>query len=790
MYRMVERPRRPAITPLLYAMGAVLIVERVVLAEGAAWLQSTSATVFLCCAGALLVCSLLVRQLRATLLVIGLSMVCAVALSSLCLIRCDTIACRLASTPLREWELSIQEDAQEGAAGFRCRAHAEHDGCGGADVWMIVPEPMDLGTRVQCVGRFEALGDDDWAISSRMQGICGTVRVSHVMKRTVANGLRGFVNSLRQSAIASIDPTSSDGRALLAGCVCGWRRELRASKVDTLFSSCGTAHLVAVSGGHISVLVGMLEALLVGLGIHRRLRLPILGGSSGLFVLMCGAPASAVRAWVMSLSALVASSCGRRAHGLSGVCAAGLVMALANPTLVGRLGFLLSVSSVTGLCLFCAYATYIIDTLVPHAMSMRCVPRCIRRLLTRAESGIRQSIGASMVAQVVTLPLVATVFREIALVGPMTNAVVAYPFALLMGVGIVALGCGWLPPLQRIALRVCDALAAIVLGILRMIDSVHFPSLHISQESPLPLCCVVMLVIVLLLWPRISRRVLGCALGVSALAFIATMLAWRFLGPTRICVLDIGQGDAILVQDGSHAILVDAGPDDAIVDALMRKHVFYLDAVVITHLHDDHYAGLQSLVGHVSCEQVLVGSGVSKHVKGELLAAIRQLGAGEPEEIGYGDVLRVGDFSLEVVSPLGETPGDQNADSLEMLVRYGQHGQSLTALLTGDAEKEQMDAALNRGDLCDIDFLKVGHHGSEVSLTKEQAHALDPEVSVASAGEGNSYGHPTRTCVDVLESVGSHFLCTKDVGDVEVSPGTAGPEVRTQKPSMGPLPVW
>ena len=112
---------------------------------------------------------------------------------------------------------------------------------------------------------------------------------------------------------------------------------------------------------------------------------------------------------------------------------------------------------------------------------------------------------------------------------------------------------------------------------------------------------------------------------------------------------------------------------------------------------------------------------------------------------------------------------------------YRSEGKSLTALLTGDAEKSETAEVLRFGDVGDIDFLKVGHHGSKVSLDAEGAEALDPEVSVASAGENNRYGHPSPECEGILKEAGSVFFCTKDVGDVTVRPGVGGPSVIQQR---------
>ena len=131
--------------------------------------------------------------------------------------------------------------------------------------------------------------------------------------------------------------------------------------------------------------------------------------------------------------------------------------------------------------------------------------------------------------------------------------------------------------------------------------------------------------------------------------------------------------------------------------------------------------------------------------------------------------------------PLGEVTGNENTDSIEMVACYHDDaGNSLTSLFTGDAEEDRTGEALQRGDVGDIDFLKVGHHGSARSITPEQVQKLKPEVSVASAGRNNTFGHPKPQCVATLENGGSIFYCTKDFGDVTVEPGSKGPRVRTQ----------
>lgn len=504
-------------------------------------------------------------------------------------------------------------------------------------------------------------------------------------------------------------------------------------------------------------------------------------GVTGAFVLFCGAPVSAVRSWLMVVVAFGAELAGRRSHALSAVCVVGAALALANPFSSGELGFQLSVASVVGLCVLSPYASYVLGVALPIHLPRRIARGSLGRRLLRWLEGLRDTLAATLVAQVVTAPLTLPVFGELSLVAPIANLVLGPLFGPLIGAGMLAVPLCLLPgPLAGaclLPLALAETCARASVLLLRPLSRISLASVPVTGWVA-PAAALALVGLVYLVWPAVRRRHLLLALGGCGCALAAVLLRWRFLAPARIVVLDVGQGDAILVQDGPSAILVDTGPDASVASALARQHVLHLDAVVLTHLHADHVGGVDDLVGSVRCERVIVARGVGANVGGELGDSIAELTGCGAFEIGYGDCLDVGGFSLGVVSPVGSVSGDENADSLELLATYEGHSGSLVALLTGDAERDETGAAIARRDVGDIDLLKVGHHGSEVSLTAEEVRVLDPEVSVASAGEGNRYGHPTPECVGILEDEGSRFLCTKDVGDVDVRPGGRGVRVR------------
>lgn len=789
-------PVRPAIPVTLWGLVAIILAERAVLHFGMPRSFGSFAVAVGVGVGACLLAVLAmmrkamgrgVAHVPAVLPFVLASVLVGALLGWLALGRVNSAAEALSTTPVSAWGLEVEGDMAEGGRGWwgRARVLDESGGKVGA-VWLSSPTRLECGSMVSCVGRFKPNGDDEWGVSSRMQGLAGTVSVVHVTTVREVGGALGAVLRMRQTVLASFSPDESDGAAVLAGSVCGDRAPIRSRGLDDAFATCGVSHLVAVSGGHLAILAGTLAALLgktrLGPGVRGSLALGVIA----LFIVFCGAPASAVRAGIMSCVSFGGSLVGRRSHALSSTCAAALAMALLDPYVSGQLGFLLSVASVVGICLFGSYVSHELDVLTRMPRHPGRGQPALVHTLGRLRSNICDALGVSLVAQLFTLPLTCPAFGEVSLIAPLANLVLAPLFACLVSLGLAAAALTPLSALQFPVLAAAEGVSqafCVVLCALARLPLACLP----MEASAAPMLAILCAASAALygVWPTPRKRILLRGAAALAGGSVALLLGLCLLQPARVCVLDVGQGDAILVADGSTAVLVDTGPDEKVSQALARQGIIHLDAIVLTHLHDDHVGGVDDLVGRVGCNRVLVAGGVTDQIPEDLSASITKLSGHAAEEISYGDTIRAGSFSLRVVSPTEPVDGSENADSLELALTYEHNGNGLSALLTGDAERDGTGACLARGDVGDIDFLKVGHHGSELSLTSEEAAALDPEVSVASAGEGNKYGHPREECVDALEGADSVFLCTKDVGTVTVRPGARGPVVSSERTSGG-----
>lgn len=628
--------------------------------------------------------------------------------------------------------------------------------------------PPAMGSLVAIEGTWEQLdGAREFDRSLLLRGVAARVRARSIEVCSFQGGILGMVRGWRASLLAALDAEGSAARSLLAGVVCGAQALCARAGITEDFSRLGLSHLVAVSGTHLSVAGAVLGRVLGWLRVRPASRLGALALVLGIYVVFTGLQVSALRAWIMVVVGLGAPVAGRRGHSLASVGAAAALMLVMDPACATSVGFQLSVLSVVGLAMFVPLAKGWLSALLPGVKLRWLIDGC----------------ALTLVSQACTAPVALPLFATVPLLAPVAN-VLAVPLvtALLVGGLAVAPLMVLVPPLGLLLAVPLEVLAHVLcVGTAWMarLPGVA-PMVEVSAEAA-AFALGIAGIVVYRFWPRPSPKRARLLAGVAVGLAVVAVVRWGSGSPPRMVVMDVGQGDAILIQDGTRAVLVDVGLDDAVCKALTRNRVMRLDAVVLTHTDLDHIGGLTHLSGRVAVDRIVVARGV----EAGLLEMMDQAGvrmAIPIVEVDAGDAIRVGRFLLTVLWPREPVVGDENGDSLVMLAELATgEGHRFRGLLTGDAEQEVLDPLVSDGTVGAIDILKVGHHGSTASTSRTMMEALTPAVAIASAGEGNRYGHPTEVCVATLEEGGAIVLCTKDAGDVEVRPGDEGIRVRCAK---------
>lgn len=641
----------------------------------------------------------------------------------------------------------------DGAYSYTCDAYAGEKRLG--QVRLSCDRELGAGSHVRVIGRVSRFENDAYGRSRVLRGEVRKVKAVRIV--SVDEGSPGPLLRLRNGLLASIAPATDPARSLIAGIVCGRSAELRAQPAGDWFSVTGTVHLIAVSGGHLAIVGFVIEGVLQKTRCSRGLQRAILAITLVVYADFTGASPSAVRACCMVFATLVVNGAGRRRHGLSALFVTMSIFVLLRPTVLYEMGFQLSCASVFAILCFCPYATYALGELgVP--------------------TGIASTLSVTLCSQLATLPITIPAFGTFSLIAPLANAVIGPVVSLLLAVSIVLVPFSLVEPLQAWALVVPMIAARCALFFEQLFAAVPGASVSVTPDTVWVYVVPFVLAVLLVWWPRPRARPM--AAGLLCLVFAAGVpyVYWDRFAPPSVTVLDVGQADAILVRQGGAVALVDCGLDERVVSALVRNNVHHIDAVFVTHWDEDHWGGLPDVLDQFSVGTIVVAADALDGAPAEVLNRPGVM----YRQVACGDTIDIGAFRTRVMWPFDTVDGEGNEDSLVLLLSYAQEGKSLRVLLTGDAELDQEREFVR--EVGDIDVLKLGHHGSKVSVDTDLLGTLKPELSIASAGEGNRYGHPSDACIDAVKEAGGAFACTIEHGDITVSPTAKGFAMRCQRP--------
>ncbi len=614
---------------------------------------------------------------------------------------------------------------------------------------------LAVGAGLAARGRLAALRPlDDY---QRRRGahaalLARTIRATGARRGGVAGALDDARSRAEDGVAAGLRPGEA---ALARGMVLGEDERL-AEAVRDDFRRSGLAHLLAASGQNVMLLAALALPLLAALGFGLRARLAGALLLVAAYVPLAGAGPSIQRAGVMGAAGLLAALAGRpssRAYAL--LLAAAATLAL-NPRAAGDPGWQLSFAAVVAIL---ALAGPIRDALVAR----------------RVPGGVADAGAITTAATLGTAPLLAFHFGRVSLASLPANLFAAPAVAPIMWLGMVAAALGQVAP--ALAAPV-NALAALPLAYLEWLAhaaaSAPAAAVDLRLGSPAAVAAAyggLAGAAVLVARSRRAGRArrVALALGGAALAavLVAAWLGARGGAPgpppvaqLRVSFLDVGQGDATLVQHRGAAVLVDTGPPDGPILARLRAAgVRTLDVLVVTHAQADHEGGATAVLSHYPVRLLLDGgdgAATPAHRALDVAAARRGVRIVAPDA---GQRVRAGPIELEVLWPHAE-PAERHAsqDPNQRAIVARLVDGSFSAFLPADAESDVFGSL----DLAPVTALKVAHHGSADAGLAEALARLRPRVAAIEVGRRNPYGHPTAQALGALRAVPRVYRTDRD----------------------------
>lgn len=579
---------------------------------------------------------------------------------------------------------------------------------------------------------------------------------------------------LRSGLRAAVEGQPDDARGLLPGLVVGDTSELPAD-LEADMKAVGLTHLTAVSGSNTTLVVGFLVLVASWVGFGRRARLVVAAVGLVGFVVLARPDPSVLRAAVMGGVGLLGLAVGRPVRGVPVLAAAVLVLLVADPWLAREFGFVLSVLATAALVLLGRpFAERLLELGFPRSVAF--------------------AVSIPVSAQVVCGPVLVLLQPSVnpvsipanILVGPAVAPATVLGLATTLVSPVWAAGASWL----AWPAGLCAWWIAVVARVAARVP------VAVAVPGGAAGALVVVFLTVLLLGAVAAlvrfRRHGSRARRWLALAFVLTLggaalvrCAPRWGAPSGpwpppdwlVIGCDVGQGDSVVLRSGADsAVLVDAGPDDVLVDGCLdRLGVERLDAVVLTHFHADHVGGFAGAVGGRELGEVFVSPLVVEPAARRVAEVAADAGA-PVSVLSSGQTGGAGSVSWTVIGPAARVAdesapdsSDVNDASIALLADVG----GVSVLLTGDLERDgQRRASSEVPDGTTVDVVKVAHHGS-ANQFPDLYTALRPRVAIVEVGEVNDYGHPAAPTLDLLAQTGARVLRTDTDGDVAVSGSVA-----------------
>lgn len=579
----------------------------------------------------------------------------------------------------------------------------------------------------------------------RTKKIYGIFNVENV--EIVKNGSDNIIIKLRKYIKSELrEKLKKENSELAISLIVGERLHI-SSEVEDNFKKANLMHMLAISGAHFSYVI-LIATFISNRLQHKRLGQLIQIIAIIFFMNLTGNTASVVRAGIMSILLIGSSICKRQNDSLNNIAISAIIQIINNPYIIFDSGFMLSYSGVLGIILFYKKISEHIHF---------------------------KSIALTISANIFIIPIMIYNFHTISGSFIISNICASW----LLGIIIILEFISLCIPIKLLYM-ILDLLIMMLRKIAEICANIPFAQMYVPRYA---------IFFVIVIYILIFCRKLKCrkyvysflTIGVSILLIVNFTDVYQ--DRMRINFIDVGQGDSCLIRYKGTNIMIDSGGslsknkdgksydigENVLNNYLLNRGITRLDYIMASHFDEDHSHGFIFLLKNMKVKNVIISE---QYKTSSIYEQFKQICKKQNIQIIYvksGDEIRIKDLAFKILHPkskenqISENPLNNNA--IVCMVKY----KNRRILFTGDIEKvaeNEMVKEYTNGLKADI--LKVGHHGSKTSTTKEFLDLINPSVALIGVGQNNKFGHPNEDVIKRLEEKNIQIYRTDEMGEISV----------------------
>ncbi len=660
--------------------------------------------------------------------------------------------------------------AEAGTDSVRVRAKVSLDGRRGYKAIVYLPEdladvkPGDILTGEASIYVSASSFDPDESLYDSSSGVRLRAYLRGEAEHTPAEKLTlrylpAHVSYLLRQKIGELFLPEQSG--FLSALLTGDRSGLSYEQKNDL-QLAGVYHTVAVSGMHVSVLLGMIMLLC---GERKRLAALIGLPVAVFFILMTGASASAVRAGCMQALLLLAPLFGRQNDPPTSVSAALLVLLLDNPWAIANVGLQLSFASVCGILVFSGR----ICSAVSHRVWYLRLTKN-HKIASAVAHNFLTAFSCSIASMVFSTPLMAVHFGLLSIIAPVSNMLILWAVTICFAGGFIVLALSFISlPLAIVPARLLGFLAEYVLVGAKFLG--RLPYAAVAVESPYMMAaCLLVYAAALILAVRGSLRIRREILPLVGACIVCALLAFfDYRIPTySFTALDVGNGQCLVFRCEDEVAVIDCGGHyDAEAGEIAARYLrargfFSVKALVLTHFDEDHTNGTEQFLSRMQVEHLYLPSGEDESGRREEITQFAKAQGVQVHKVSCDTAVPMGVGTMQIFAPVSSK--DSNDSGICVLAS----AEDYDILVTGDLSMRAEAKLFAAHELSHVDTLVAGHHGSKHSTGYGILQATSPQTVLISVGKNNTYGHPSDAALTRIVTAGAQIYRTDECGMIVI----------------------